>query len=108
MHWPACASPSLPPLMVIHWEAASSALDRIMGTFHVRNAKGRMAVIAEIKFGQVTVKVSFAAMLVNTLNATLEHAPDVLNCVGVNVAANVLILGMSDRVTGCNSLPVSV
>ena len=82
--------------MVIHWEAASSALDRIMGTFHVRNAKGRMAVIAEIKFGQVTVKVNFAAMLVNALNATLEHAPDVLNCVGVNVAANVLILGMND------------
>jgi hypothetical protein len=69
-----------------------------MGTFGIGNAKARTTVVAGIKFSQVPGQVSLATVLIDALHAALEHAPDVLDGVGVDVATDVFILGVNDCV----------
>jgi len=57
------------------------------GTAHVINFKFGAGVLAEIKFGQIAVKVLLATMLVNADHAALEHAEKAFKGIGVNLAA---------------------
>jgi len=49
-----------------------------------------VAVVSEIKLGEVAVQMGFAAVLINALHAALEDGKDVLDRVGVDEAADVL------------------
>ena len=70
--------------LIIGQPLSGRAPDRIAGPLTVGDAERRAAVVAEIEFRQITVKVSLAAMLVNAEHAALEHGKHVLNRVGVN------------------------
>src|SRR6185437_15364137 len=63
---------------------AACASEQIVGALGVFNAKRRAAVISEIKFREVAVQVSLAAMLVGAEHAALEHREHVFDGVGVD------------------------
>src|SRR5579871_3505066 len=54
-------------------------------------ADGRAAVITEVEFAEVADEMRLAAMLVDARHAALEHREHVLDGVGVDLAANVLL-----------------
>jgi len=61
--------------------------------------------VAEIKFGYVAMKVSIAAMLIDTLHAALEHTVEAFKSVGVNIATHVLAHAVTHEVVFGEVLP---
>ncbi len=61
---------------------ADEALKREIGARYVIYAEFGAIGIAEIKFREIAVKVTFAAMLVDALHAALEHAEEALDGIG--------------------------
>ncbi len=52
--------------------------------------------VTKVKFGQITVQMLLAAMLVDALHAALENAEIAFNGISVNVAANVFVCLVAD------------
>ena len=74
-----------------------NAFGNVFGALGVTYFQGGAVIVTEIKFGQIAMQMGFAAMLIDAFHATLEHAPNVFDSVGVNVATNILIPGVNDR-----------
>src|ERR1700722_8199804 len=81
---------------------AFDALDRKLGALDIVNSKLHPVRIAEVKFGEITVKGLFFAVLINAFHSTLEVAVITVDGIGRNqlssLPAGVFILGVVDGV----------
>src|SRR5947208_12684602 len=71
--------------------AALCAFDGQRRALHVIHPTLLPVAVAEIKFGQIAMQVSFADVLIGAVHAALQDREKSLDGVGVDVAANVLI-----------------
>jgi hypothetical protein len=76
---------------------ARSALDGQPFTLYVVDAQFGARIHAEIKFGQVSVEMLAADVLVNADDAALEDRKEAFKRIGVHVAAPPFVLGMVNR-----------
>ena len=76
---------------------ALSATQGADSALFVVYAQSDSVIIPEVELCQVAVQVLLRAMLVDAVHAALEDAEDVLDGVGVHVAAHILIGAMVHR-----------
>jgi len=63
---------------------------------HSENVVIEAVIIAELKFGNIEIKVLFANVVEGADDAVLEDAPESFNRIGVNRADNILPMGVID------------
>lgn len=73
---------------------ADDAPNGTLGPLNVVNAECDTIAIAEIEFGEITVKVFLADVLINAVDATLQDREVIFGSIGRGVAANVFVLRM--------------
>jgi hypothetical protein len=81
---------------------ANRTFERDLRALNVINAKPDAIIHAEIKFGQIPMKMSLINVLVDADQATLEDRKEPLKGIGVNVAARPFKLGMIDAFMASN------
>ena len=67
------------------------------GASQIRHSQCNTVIISEIKLSQITVKMLFAAMLINALYPALKDAEKAFNRVRVNLAAHIFISAVADK-----------
>ncbi len=70
----------------VHEALALRASERSRRTFSVVNVQCNSVIVAEIELRDITVNMSFAAMLVDALHAAFKDAVEALKGIGVNLA----------------------
>jgi hypothetical protein len=66
---------------------ADDAADRALGALYIINAKRDSVAVPKIEFGEVTVKVFLADLLVDAVNAALQDRKIVLGGISGGVSA---------------------
>ncbi len=75
---------------------AADALQRTIRASLVIDAKPNAVAVPKIKLREIAVQMLFGAVLINTIDATLEDAEITLDGVGVHMPANVLFCLVGD------------
>jgi hypothetical protein len=75
---------------------ADDALDGAFGTLFVVNAECGAVVVPEIKLSEISMKMLFADMLIDAIDAALQDRKEVLGGIGGGVPANVFVRRMVD------------
>src|SRR2546426_7285356 len=62
------------------------------------DAQRRAIAVPKIKFGQITMQMFFATMLIDPAHTALENGKEPLGSIGMGIAANILIEPVIDAV----------
>jgi hypothetical protein len=84
---------------------AFNTLESICRSFPIGHAKAGTIAVAEIKLREVALQMSFADVVVNANDATLENCEVSFDRVAVGSAANVFADAMVNHFVPANSLP---
>jgi len=80
----------LPTSRSIGKPRSDDAFQGAIGALFIVNAETDAVAVSEIEFSYIPMKVAFAAVLVDALHASLEHAVEALDAIGVDIAAHIL------------------
>src|SRR3990167_6799902 len=75
---------------------ADDALQRFSSTHFIVHTERNAVAVAEIKLGKIAMQMLFLAVLINALHPALENRIVALDCVRMDIAANVLLGRVSD------------
>ena len=77
---------------------ADDAFEDLVGTLDVVDSERDSLIVAEVEFGEVTVQMFLAHVLINTVDAALEDREVPLRSIGVSIASDVFFLSVDHGV----------
>jgi hypothetical protein len=75
---------------------SDDAFEDLVGTLNVVDSERDSLIVSEVEFGEVTVQMFLADMLINAVDAALEDREVPLGSIGVSIASDVFFLSVDD------------